>query len=369
MGLGNSFGDIFKITTFGESHGPAVGVTIEGLPAGLSIDTNNIKKDLIRRKPGQSKITTTRNEPENFQILSGFFEGKTTGTPLTIVVFNKDQKSKDYDFVKNTFRPSHSDYTYFLKYRHYDYRGGGRSSARETLARVIAGNIAKQLLKKFTNIEVLAFVEQIYNIAIPESLQENTWTYEQVESNIVRCPHQETAEKMIKLIEKVRAEGDSVGGIIKCIVQNPPAGLGEPVFDKLSAKLAYAMMSIPATKGFEIGKGFNAPLLKGSQHNDQFTIQQNQVKTKTNLAGGIQGGISNGENIYFRVAFKPTSTIAKKQQTVDRQGNIVEIRGKGRHDPCVLPRAVPIIEAMTYIVLADMFLKQFTRQELQKRLL
>ena len=366
MGLGNIFGDFFRVITFGESHGPAIGVTIEGLPAGLPLDLNEIRKELLRRKPGQSQITTQRNEPEEITILSGLFEGKTIGTPLTIIVLNKDHKSKDYDHIKSLFRPSHSDYTYYEKYTHYDYRGGGRSSARETVARVIAGNIAKQLLQKFTSIEIITFVEQIYNVKMPEEMKNKDWDLKDIESNMIRCPHQPTAKKMIALIEKIRNEGDSVGGIIYCKIKNVPIGLGEPVFDKLPAKLAQAIMSLPATKGFEIGSGFSSVLMKGSEHNDKFTIKNGQIRTETNYSGGVQGGISNGEDIYFRVAFKPTSTIQKKQQTVNKEGRIVEFEGKGRHDPCVLPRAVPIVEAMSYIVLADLFMKQFLREKMQE---
>ncbi len=359
MGYGNSFGKLLKITTFGESHGNAVGVIIEGFPAGFKIDTENLHYELARRKPGQSPVTTTRQEDEELEILSGYFQEKTTGTPLCIVVKNKDARSKDYDFIKDIYRPSHADFTYHKKYDFYDYRGGGRASARETVARVLAGAIAKQFLFQREKIKIHAYTEQIYNIKIPEN---QMFSYEDTEKNIVRCPHKKTAEKMIALIREIKKQGDSVGGIIKCVVENMPVGLGEPVFDKLEARLASAMMSLPASKAFEIGKGFSSVLMKGSEHNDLWEIRNGNIRTKTNNAGGTLGGISNGENLVFRVAFKPTSTVMKPQKSVSKQGKETELPPKGRHDPCVVPRAVPIVEAMTAIVLLDFYLLQKTRK-------
>ncbi|MCB0492768.1 MAG: chorismate synthase [Cyclobacteriaceae bacterium] len=349
----NSYGTLFKITTFGESHGPAIGVTIDGCPAGLEIDENFIQSELDRRKPGQSKITTQRKENDTFKILSGVFEGKSTGTPIAIVIENQDQRSKDYGHIAETFRPSHADYTYEAKYGNRDYRGGGRSSARETAARVAAGAIAKLLLQK-EEIEISAYVSQVGDIKTPHYTALNL---SNTENNIVRCPDDAIANQMIALIDKVRKEQDTIGGIVTCVIKNTPVGLGEPVFDKLHAELGKAMLSINAVKGFEYGSGFDGTQLKGSEHNDEFYTDGGKIKTKTNHSGGIQGGIANGEDIYFNVAFKPVATIMKDQSSVDKQGNETTVSGKGRHDPCVVPRAVPIVEAMAALVIADFLLR------------
>lgn len=349
----NSYGKLFRITTFGESHGPAIGVIIDGCPAGIEIDESFIQSELDRRRPGQSKITTQRKESDTFKILSGVFENKTTGTPLAIVIENEDQRSKDYSHLADTFRPSHADYTYEIKYGNRDYRGGGRSSARETAARVAAGAIAKLLLKTF-QIDVLGFVSQVGDIKAPHYTQLD---FRKTEDTIVRCPDPSTAEKMISLIDKTRKEQDTIGGMVTAVIKNCPVGLGEHVFDKLHAELGKAMLSINAVKGFEYGSGFDGIRLKGSQHNDAFYNEGGKVKTMTNHSGGIQGGISNGEDIYFNVAFKPVATIMKDQQTVDKDGNETTVAGKGRHDPCVVPRAVPIVEAMAALVMADFLLR------------
>lgn len=351
--MGNSFGRIFRITTFGESHGFGLGVTIDGCPAGLPIDEKFIREEMQRRKPGQSKITTQRKEEDEFQILSGVFEGKSTGTPIGMVIMNTDQKSKDYSHIADKFRPSHADYTYFEKYGIRDYRGGGRSSARETAARVAAGAIAKLMLKQF-GISVQAFVSQVGDLKLEKSYTELNLTL--TEENIVRCPDQEMAEKMIEFIDQVRKSRDTVGGIITCVAKGVPAGLGEPVFDRLHAELGKAMLSINAVKGFEYGSGFEGVKMRGSEHNDAFFQEAGKVKTKTNHSGGIQGGISNGEDIYFNVAFKPVATIMQDQKSVNESGETVTVSGKGRHDPCVVPRAVPIVEAMAALVLADYLL-------------
>lgn len=351
--MGNSYGKIFTISTFGESHGPAIGVVIDGCPAGLEVDEAFIQTELDRRKPGQSRITTQRKEDDSYRILSGVFEGKTTGTPIAIIIENTDQRSKDYGHIATTFRPSHADYTYETKYGVRDFRGGGRSSARETAARVAAGAFAKLLLKK-DNITVQAFVSQVGEIKAPHYAEMDL---DKTEENIVRCPDDTTAEKMIALIDQVRLERDTIGGIVTCVIQNTPVGLGEPVFDKLHAELGKAMLSINAVKGFEYGSGFEGIKLRGSQHNDEFYNEGGKIRTKTNLSGGIQGGISNGEDIYFNVAFKPVATIMQDQQSVDNEGNEVTVSGKGRHDPCVVPRAVPIVEAMAALVLADFLLQ------------
>ncbi len=351
--MSNSYGTLFKITTFGESHGVAIGVIIDGCPAGLQIDELFVQSELSRRKPGQSKITTQRKEEDTFKILSGVFEGKSTGTPIAIVIENQDQRSKDYGHIENTFRPSHADFTYQEKYGIRDHRGGGRSSARETAARVAAGAIAKLLLKEYS-IEINAFVSQVGELKAPHySLLDLSKT----EDNIVRCPDPAMAEKMIALIDQVRLERDTIGGIVTCVIKNTPVGLGEPVFDKLHAELGKAMLSINAVKGFEYGSGFEGVQLRGSQHNDEFYNDQGKIRTKTNHSGGVQGGISNGEDIYFNVAFKPVATIMQDQQTVDKEGNDATVSGKGRHDPCVVPRAVPIVEAMAALVLVDFLLR------------
>ena len=342
---GNSFGTLFKLTTFGESHGSAIGGVIDGCPAGLKIDFNSLKKDMIRRMPGQSKITTSRKEPDAVQFLSGIFEGVTTGTPLAFIIENTNQKSKDYSHIKDVYRPSHADYTFEKKFGHRDYRGGGRASARETACRVVAGAIAKQLIK---NIKITAFVSSVGNININKPYQD--LDFNKIEATIVRCPDLHVADKMIQKIEEVKKTGDTLGGTVMCVLQNVPIGLGEPVFEKLHAQLGKAMLSINAVKGFEYGAGFCATSMKGSEHNDLFN---EDGTTQTNLSGGIQGGISNGMDIYFRVAFKPVATLIQQQQALNSEGNLVQMKGKGRHDPCVVPRAVPIVEAMAALVLAD----------------
>ena len=352
---GNRFGEIFSIMTFGESHGKAMGVIIDGCPAGVDISAVEIQQALDRRRPGQSKITTSRNEADQVEILSGVFEGKALGTPISLSITNKDQNSKDYGHLKDTYRPSHADFTYQEKYGIRDYRGGGRASARETVGRVAAGAVAHKLLLSGMSIQVNAYVSAIAGISLDLSYKELDLSL--IDNNIVRCPDQETAEQMINLIEKTKADGDSLGGIITCVVSGCKVGLGEPVFDKLEAQLAKAMLSIPAVKGFEIGSGFSGTLLKGSEHNDPFIKSGGQMRTKSNHSGGIQGGISNGMDIYFRVAFKPTATIMQKQRSVNQQGEQITLEAKGRHDPCVLPRAVPIVEAMTNLVLADLYLQ------------
>lgn len=352
----NSYGTLFRISTFGESHGPAIGVILDGCPAGLVIDEDFIQSELDRRKPGQSKITTQRKEDDTFKILSGVFEGKSTGTPIAIVIENQDQRSKDYSHIQNTFRPSHADYTYEAKYGNRDYRGGGRSSARETAARVAAGAIAKLFLKQ-AGVDIAAFVSQVGEIKTDHYTKLDLT---KTEDNIVRCPDQKTAEKMIALIDEVRLSRDTVGGIVTCVIKNTPVGLGEPVFDKLHAELGKAMLSINAVKGFEYGSGFEGIKLRGSQHNDEFYKEGDKIRTKTNHSGGVQGGISNGEDIYFNVAFKPVATIMQDQQSVDKEGHSTTVSGKGRHDPCVVPRAVPIVEAMAALVLADFILRART---------
>ncbi len=352
----NSYGTLFRISTFGESHGPAIGVIIDGCPAGLEIDESFIQSELNRRKPGQSKITTQRKEDDTFKILSGVFEGKSTGTPIAIVIENQDQRSKDYSHIQNTFRPSHADYTYESKYGVRDYRGGGRSSARETAARVAAGAIAKLLLNK-ARVVVNAFVSQVGELKAPHYSQLDL---SKTEDNIVRCPDASTAEKMIALIDQVRLDRDTIGGVVSCVIKNTPVGLGEPVFDKLHAELGKAMLSINAVKGFEYGSGFDGVTLRGSQHNDEFYNDGTRIRTRTNYSGGVQGGISNGEDIYFNVAFKPVATIMQDQPSVNKEGNEAIVSGKGRHDPCVVPRAVPIVEAMAALVIADFYLRAKT---------
>ena len=352
---GNSFGSIFRVTTFGESHGAAIGVVMDGFPAGISIDEKLIHDDLQRRRPGQSELTTQRKETEEFEILSGVFEGTSIGTPICVTIPKTDIRSEDYAHLEKTFRPSHADFTYQAKYGHRDHRGGGRASARETAARVVAGAFAKMLLQS-SGIETVAFVSSIADVAATTDHQ--TVSLKEVEQSPVRCPDAEASSKMETLITKVKKEGDTVGGIITCVIRNVPAGLGEPVFDKLHADLGKAMLSINAVKGFEVGSGFSASQMRGSEHNDVFVSEDGTVKTTTNHSGGIQGGISNGMDIHFKVAFKPTATLMQSQQTVDANGNEVTLEGKGRHDPCVLPRAVPIVEAMANIVLADHYLRK-----------
>lgn len=351
----NTYGHLFRITTFGESHGLAVGVVIDGCPAGLHLDVEFIQKELDRRKPGQSAIVTQRKEEDKIQILSGVFEGKTTGTPLTMLVWNEDAKSKDYSHIADKFRPSHADYTYQMKYGIRDYRGGGRSSARETLARVAAGAVAKLCLKQIAGVAIKAYVSQVGGIKVHQSYQD--LNLEIAETNEIRCPDAEIAQKMIEFIKEVRKKGDTIGGVVSCVCQNVPVGLGEPVFDKLHAELGKAMLSINAVKGFEYGSGFAGVEMLGSQHNDSFFVENEKVKTRTNHSGGIQGGISNGEDIYFRVAFKPVATLMQEQSSINENNEAVSIMGKGRHDPCVVPRAVPIVEAMAALVLMDFFLR------------
>ena len=345
---GNTFGKLFTLTTFGESHGEAIGGIIDGCPAGVAIDLDLVYRDMERRKPGQSKIVTQRKEPDSVNFFSGIFEGKTTGTPIGFNIVNTNQKSHDYSHIKDTYRPSHADYTYDQKYGVRDYRGGGRSSARETASRVAAGAIAKQVLR---DVKINAFVDQVGDIRMTTPYQE--LDFDKIESNIVRCPDEAFAEKMIHKIKEIRKAGDTIGGTVMCVIQNVPVGLGEPVFDKLHAELGKAMLTINAVKGFEYGSGFHGASMLGSEHNDLFN---KDGSTKTNLSGGIQGGISNGMDIYFRVAFKPVATIMQNQPTIDRDGNETEMQGKGRHDPCVVPRAVPIVEAMAALVLADFLL-------------
>ncbi|WP_296316537.1 chorismate synthase [Winogradskyella sp. UBA3174] len=352
---GNSFGKLFKLTTFGESHGVAIGGIIDGCPSGLQLDFDAIQNEMDRRKPGQSKIVTQRKEPDTVEFYSGIFEGLTTGTPIGFVIKNTNQKSKDYSHIKNVYRPSHADYTYDKKYGVRDYRGGGRSSARETASRVVAGAIAKQML---ASISINAFTSSVGAIFLDKPYQD--LDFSKIESNMIRCPDEVTAKKMIAKVQEVKKQGDTIGGTITCVLQNVPAGLGEPVFDKLHAELGKAMLSINAVKGFEYGSGFCGAKMKGSEHNDKFNADGS---TQTNLSGGVQGGISNGMDIYFRVAFKPVATTLQKQETINSAGETVEMQGKGRHDPCVVPRAVPIVEAMAALVLADYLLLR--RQETQ----
>ncbi|MEO6883290.1 MAG: chorismate synthase [Bacteroidia bacterium] len=351
---GNTFGSIFRLTTFGESHGEALGGIVDGCPAGLSINLDFIQHELERRKPGQSRLVTQRKESDTVEFLSGIFEGKTTGTPIGFIVRNENQKSKDYDHLKDAYRPSHADYTYDAKYGFRDYRGGGRASARETVSRVVAGAIAKLFLKQF-GIIISAYTSQVGNIQTEKKYFELDLS--KTENNLVRCPDEIIAEKMISKIEEIRKQGDTIGGVITAVAKGIPVGLGEPVFDKLHADLGKAMLSINAVKGFEYGSGFEGVKMKGSEHNDVFEMSEDNITTKTNHSGGIQGGISNGEDIYFRVAFKPVATIMQEQLTINNKKEIVKMMGKGRHDPCVLPRAVPIVEAMTAIVLADFILR------------
>lgn len=345
---GNSYGTLFKITTFGESHGEALGGIIDGCPPGITLDFEAIQTEMARRKPGQSAIVTQRKEPDAVQFLSGVFEGKTTGTPIGFIIPNTNQKSDDYFHIKDNYRPSHADYVYDQKYGFRDYRGGGRSSARETASRVVAGAIAKQMLPE---IQIHAYVSAVGPIKLGIPYQDLDFNL--IESNPVRCPDVVTAAEMEAYIKEIRKQGDTVGGVVTCVIKNVPVGLGEPVFDKLHAELGKAMLSINAVKGFEYGSGFEGAIMKGSEHND---LYQADGTTKTNRSGGIQGGISNGMDIYFNVAFKPVATIMQKQESLDNKGEITEMTGKGRHDPCVVPRAVPIVEAMAAIVLADFYL-------------
>lgn len=367
----NTFGKYFSVTTWGESHGAAVGAVVDGCPPGMPLTLGDIQAELDRRRPGQSDIVTPRKEEDRVEILSGVFEGRTTGTPIALLVRNADQRPGAYDEMRDKFRPSHADYTYQAKFGIRDHRGGGRSSARETVGRVAAGAIAKKILAGGlitgpagagpmvpAGVEIRAFLTQVHDIVVPPEALANFPTLSEVEATAVRCPHLETAARMIERIKAVRSEGDSVGGVIECRIRGVPAGLGAPVFDRLEADLGKAMLSLPATKGFEIGSGFAGARLRGSEHNDRFEPREGQVRTATNRSGGTQGGISNGEEIVFRVAFKPTATILQPQQTVDVHGAATELIGRGRHDPCVVPRAVPIVEAMAALVLLDAWMQQ-----------
>ncbi len=365
----STFGKLFTVTTWGESHGPGVGAVVDGCPSRVPIEAAEIQAELDRRRPGQSDIVTPRKEEDRVEILSGIFEGRTTGTPISLLVRNADQRPGAYDEMREKFRPSHADYTYQAKFGVRDHRGGGRSSARETVGRVAAGAIAKKILAQGvggSGVEIRAFLTQVHDIVAPVAALEKFPTLAEVEATAVRCPHLETAARMIERIKAVRSEGDSVGGVIECRVRGVPAGLGEPVFDRLEADLAKAMLSLPATKGFEIGSGFSGTRLRGSEHNDAFESREGRVRTATNRSGGTQGGISNGEEIVFRVAFKPTATILQPQQTVDLQGAATELIGRGRHDPCVVPRAVPIVEAMTALVLVDHWMRHAAQNQVFK---
>ncbi|MDH4468048.1 MAG: chorismate synthase [Bacteriovoracaceae bacterium] len=354
---GNTWGDLFKVTIYGESHGEMIGMVIDGCPAGLKINFKSVEEDLRRRRPGQSKITTSREEPDLPHFVSGIFEGITTGTPIAGHIKNQDQRSQDYSHIASAYRPSHADFTYDQKYGHRDHRGGGRSSARETAARVMAGSIAKQLLNT-VGVKISAYVSQVGSIELTKKYSE--LDLKKIESNLIRCPDSAVAKKMISEIEKVKSQGDTIGGVITGVITGCPVGLGSPVFDKLHADLGKAMLSINAVKGFEYGSGFEGVKLKGSEHNDVFHKKNKKMVTLTNHSGGVQGGISNGMDIYFRVAFKPVATLIQDQKTTDKNGKAVIIKGKGRHDPCVVPRAVPIVEAMAAIVLADHYLRMQT---------
>jgi len=353
--MGNSFGTLFRITTWGESHGAGVGVVIDGCPPNLPLTAAEIQAELDRRRPGQSAIVTPRKEADSLEILSGLYEGRTTGTPISILVRNTDQRPSAYDEMVEKFRPSHADYTYQTKYGLRDPRGGGRSSARETVGRVAAGAIAKKILGLSGGVEVRAYVAQVHDIEMCG--RENFPSLAEVEANAVRCPDPVVAEQMIARIKEVRSQGDSVGGVVECRVRGLPVGLGEPVFDRLEADLAKAMLSLPATKGFEVGSGFGGVRLKGSEHNDPFAMREGRIRTTSNRSGGVQGGISNGEELFFRTAFKPTATILRPQQTVTIGGEDTELAARGRHDPCVLPRAVPIVEAMTALVVLNHWMR------------
>ena len=355
--MGNTFGHLFRVTTFGESHGGGIGVVIDGCPPCIEISEAEIQRELDRRRPGQNKLTTQRKEEDRCELLSGVFEGRTLGTPIAILVRNKDARPEDYSEIARKFRPSHADYTYEAKYGIRNWQGGGRASARETIGRVAAGAIAKKTLSAlYGDFDLVAYVTQIHEVTA--KIDRSTVTMDDVEKNVVRCPDAAAAKKMISLVEQIRDGGDSVGGVIECVARGIPPGLGEPVFDKLEADVAKAMLSIPAAKAFEIGSGFGATQMRGSQHNDAFETRAGRIRTTTNNSGGVQGGISNGEEIYFRVAFKPPATIALEQKTVTTSNEQTELAARGRHDPCVLPRAVPIVEAMAALVLCDHALRQ-----------
>jgi chorismate synthase len=364
--MGNTFGHLFRITTFGESHGGGVGVVLDGCPPRISICEEDIQKELDRRRPGQSKITTPRRETDTCEILSGVFQGKTLGTPISILVRNKDARPVDYQEMAEKYRPSHADATYDAKYGIRNWAGGGRSSARETIGRVAAGAIAKKILQQVANIDIVGYVKRIQHLEA--TVESDRVTQDQVESNMVRCPDAECAQKMVDLIDQTRRQGDSIGGVVECVARNIPKGLGSPVFDKLEADLAKGIMSLPASKGFEIGSGFAGTTLTGSQHNDEFyTDEAGNIRTRTNRSGGIQGGISNGESIVLRAAFKPTATIRKEQKTVTATGEETTLAARGRHDPCVLPRAVPMVEAMVALVLCDHLLRQQAQCQFPER--
>lgn len=354
--MGNTFGHMFRITTWGESHGDAVGVVVDGCPPRLPLCEQDIQAELDRRRPGQSEISTQRKEGDRAQILSGVFDGETLGTPILIGVWNSDARSKDYDHMRRVYRPSHADFSYDAKFGIRNWKGGGRASARETIGRVAAGAIAKKMLAREFGVEIVGYVKQVWKLTA--EVNTDSVSAQDVEANIARCPDQGMAARMIERIKQARKDGDSLGGVVECVARGVPVGLGEPVFDKLEADLAKAVLSMPACKGFEVGSGFGGALQTGSQHNDPFYSEGGRIRTRTNNSGGIQGGISNGENIVIRAAFKPTATIMREQQTVDVDGNAVTLQGRGRHDPCVLPRAVPIVESMTALVLADHALRQ-----------
>lgn len=364
--MGSTLGRIFRVTTFGESHGEMLGCIVENCPSGLELSEQDIQQELDRRRPGQSRVTTPRNEPDQCKIVSGTFAGSTIGSPISVVVENTNAKAKDYSNFEKAYRPSHADYTYQVRYGHRSTRGGGRASARTTIGIVAAGAIAKKILKDKYGVEIVAYVNQIHNLSLPKNFQLPSLPElkELIEQNPVRCPDTAMADKMVRLIQDTRQDGDSLGGIISCRVENLPAGVGDPVFDKLDALLAYAMLAIPATKGFELGSGFSAVTMKGSEHNDLFISKEGKIGTDTNFSGGIQGGISNGEPIEFRVAFKPTATISHEQETLDEEQKKVSLKVKGRHDPCVLPRAVPIVEAFAAVTLLDqLMLKESVKME------
>ncbi|HEX2613626.1 MAG TPA: chorismate synthase [Fibrobacteria bacterium] len=359
--MSSQFGNLFKIATFGESHGPAVGVVLDGCPSGLAISEAEIQADLDRRRPGQSRLTTPRSEPDSVRILSGLFEGRATGTPIAMMVENTDQRSHDYGDMTTLYRPSHADFTYDLKYGFRDFRGGGRASARETIGRVAAGAVARKLLREACGTEILAYVSQVGDVDVDGSFDPLSATFEAVEASIARCPDAATSARMEAAIDAARKDQDSLGGVMQLVVKAPPAGVGEPVFHRAEAELARAFLSLPATKGFEIGSGFAGTRLRGSAHNDAFVNKAGRIGTETNRSGGVQGGITNGEPILCRVAFKPTATISQAQKTVDKAGAEAILKAKGRHDPCVLPRAVVLVEAMAALVLADLFLEQRAR--------
>lgn len=365
--MSSQFGEIFRISTWGESHGGGVGVVIDGCPPLVLLSEADIQRDLDRRRPGQSEIVTPRKEEDRCQILSGVFQGKTTGTPVSIMVWNKDARPEAYSEMETAYRPSHADFTYDAKYGIRNHQGGGRASARETIGRVAAAAVAKKVLAAFApELEIVAWVQSIHTLAA--QVNADGVRFSEVEANIVRCPDENAAPRMIELIKQMRGEGDSVGGIVRCVIRHAPAGLGEPVFDKLEADLAKAMMSLPATKGFEIGSGFSGAAMRGSEHNDAFEMRGGKVRTATNRSGGVQGGISNGEPIVFSVAFKPTATISQKQKTVTNAGEETELAARGRHDPCVLPRAVPMVEAMAALVLCDHLLRQRVIEDFRARI-